>query len=200
MKSMLKFGAQCCFQSAEPPSDAMIDTIIDRTRKEGDSLGEAFSSTSKSAADFDATTQMLNMRELQGQSFGEKKEKDKSAVRDLEGLLSGGGGPSTLADIDEQWRQVQQNKRVHKSRMSTVHVTGVGKVQVLNENDYEMGENMPNAATHGGDTSHKNGRQVAPPRTTRLQPHDMHMPVHMGHEPATIAGHACHHSSTRVSV
>jgi len=63
-----------------------------------------------------------------------------------------------------------------------------------------MGENMPNAATHGGDTSHKNGRQVAPPRTTRLQPHDMHMHVHMGHEPATIAGHACHHSSTRVSV
>jgi len=161
MKSMLKFGAQCCFQSAEPPSDAMIDTIIDRTRKEGDSLGEAFSSTSKSAADFDATTQMLNMRELQGESFGEKKEKDKSAVRDLEGMLSGGGGASTLADIDEQWRAVQQNKRQHKSRMSTVHVVGVGKVQVLNENDYEMGENMPNAATHGGDTTHKNGRQVA---------------------------------------
>ena len=135
---------------------------------------------------------MLNMRELQGQSFGETKEKDKSAVRDLEGLLSGGGGPSTLADIDEQWRQVQQNKRQHKSRMSTVHVTGVGKVQVLNENDYEMGENMPNAATHGGDTSHKNGRQVAPTHTTRLQPH--------WHEPATIARHACHHSGTLVTV
>jgi len=192
MKSMLKFGAQCCFQSAEPPSDAMIDTIIDRTRKEGDSLGEAFKSTSKSAADFDATTQMLNMRELQGESFGEKNEKDKSAVRDLEGLLSGGGGPSTLADIDEQWRQVQQNKRKQKSRMSTVHVTGVGKVQVLNENDYEMGENMPNAATHGGDTSHKNGRQVSPPHTTRLQPHR--------HEPATIARHACHHSGPLVTV
>ena len=35
LKSMLKFGAQCCFQSSEPPSDAMIDTIIDRNRKEG---------------------------------------------------------------------------------------------------------------------------------------------------------------------
>ena len=140
---------------------------------------------------------MLNMRELQGQRFGEDKDKEKakSAMRDLEGLLSGGGGPSTLADIDEQWRQVQQGKRQQKSRMSTVHVAGVGKVDVLNENDYAMGEDMPNAATAGGDAGLKHGRQVPPPSLPSTPPalrmpwpsawHAMRLQPR-GREPATL--------------
>ena len=38
--------------------------------------------------------------------------------------------------------QVQEGKRVSKSRMSTVSVSGVGKVQVLNENDCSMREDV----------------------------------------------------------
>ena len=34
-------------------------------------------------------------------------------------------------------------------------------MHVLNENDYAMGEDMPNAATAGGDAALKHGRQVA---------------------------------------
>ena len=65
MLSMLKFGAQCCFSSAEPPSDAQLDRIIDRSRKEGDAIGEGFGGKQHTAADFDATAPMLNTRELQ---------------------------------------------------------------------------------------------------------------------------------------
>ena len=50
MMSMLKFGAQCCFSSAEPPTDVQLDAIIDRTRKEGDTIEGITGGTQHSAA------------------------------------------------------------------------------------------------------------------------------------------------------
>ena len=45
--------------------------------------------------------------------------------------------------------------------MTTTHVTGVGQVSVLNENNYEMGQEMPNAQGGRGGAEKKQGRQVA---------------------------------------
>lgn len=124
---------QCCFASSDAPTDAQLDRIIDRTRKEGEEIGEGFGGKQHTAADFDATAPMLNMRELQGATYGGEKEQPTlggglGGLRDLEGLLGAGGGgsgPSTLADIDEQWRALQQGKRQGKARFSTVKVAGV---------------------------------------------------------------------------
>ena len=173
--SMLKFGAACIFQGAgdEPPTDAEIDAIIDRTRTDSDSLGGIVGGKQSNAADFDAAAPMLNLRELQGASYGDKvpaaeKKRAKDEAKDgeakEEGEASGaqpeaapksqepdlqsvaamlGGG--TLADIGEQWEALRNNKRASKSRLTSTYVDGVGQVTVLRENDYGMGDEMPNA-------------------------------------------------------
>ena len=71
--SMLKFGAACCFEGEEgrPPTDAELDLIIDRTRDGNESLGAISGGKQHTAADFDATAQMLNIRELQGATIEE---------------------------------------------------------------------------------------------------------------------------------
>ena len=66
-----------------------------------------------------------------------------------------------MADIADAWEAIARSKRQSKSRMTSVHVTGVGQVQVLRENDYAMGEEMPNSVAGGGGGEKKVGRQLA---------------------------------------
>ena len=164
--SMLKFGAACCFDGGEgrPPTDEEIDSIIDRTRTDSDSLGSLTGGRQHTAADFDAAAPSVDLRQLQGATYGDEAggAKPKGENRDLKhlGAMFGGG---TIADIGEAWETLSKSKRSHKSRMSTVKVAGVGDVQVLRENDYEMGGEMPNARNRAGSSAadQPTGRQIA---------------------------------------
>eukprot|EP00965_Chrysotila_dentata_P066823 2212026-Pleurochrysis_carterae.AAC.1 len=134
MMGMLKFGAQCCFAAAAAPTDAQLDAIICRTRTAADSVHGIAGGKQHSAADFDASAPLVEMRTLQGATYGEAKRRpadgDAKTLESLSGLLSSGGGAaSTMADIGEEWERIRSGKRQHKSRFSTVHVTGVGEVR-----------------------------------------------------------------------
>ena len=171
--SALKFGASCCFNAEgadAAPTDEQIDAIIDRSRKEGDSIGGIVGGGQHSAADFDAQASELNMRELQGSVYGDEKAEQsgggssgpsKAQLSSVAGMLGGG----TLADINDAWEAIASSKREAKSRLRMEKVAGVGEVAVLRENDYCMGEEMPNAGRqkmHDDDAREKaTGRQVA---------------------------------------
>jgi len=164
MLSMLKFGAQCCFASSEPPTDDQLDAIIDRSRKEGDRLGGAMTGVQRSADSFDASASELNLRQLGGVTYGQGSEHaGPAAVRDLEAVLGSANGGS--GDINAEWEALQAGKkREKKGRFETQWVKGVGEVAVLRENNYTMGEEMPNQAAGRGRPSAFNrptGRQVA---------------------------------------
>jgi len=167
MMSMLRFGAACCFSATadKPPTDAEIVAIIDRTRTESDTVGSLVGGQQHSVADFDARTQELSLRALQGCSYGESGSQSKpgsaagaSDIESLAGMLGGG----TIADINDAWEKVSNGKRKGKSRMSTVKVAGVGEVNVLRDNDYCMGEDMANS-TMGNCVARDavSGRQLA---------------------------------------
>jgi len=161
MMGMLKFGAQCCFSSSEAPTDAELDTIIDRSRKESDSIGGIIGGTQHTAATFDAAAPLLQTRELQGASYGEGNARKPCDLKHLEGLLNDGSGGGTFADISDEWARVRNGKRAKKARLTTEWVTGVGEVSVLTENNYCMGEEMPNAVSRADGGQHKQGRQIA---------------------------------------
>ncbi|MDC0526267.1 hypothetical protein OAO87_04615 [bacterium] len=154
MLSMLKFGAQCCFGAAGAgalPTDEQISAIIDRTRTEADSVEGVIGGLQHSAADFDATAPMLNLRELQGETFGEGE----------------GERPGELGDIASAWAASHGGKRAVTSRLTQMHVAGVGTVSVLRENDYEMGEQVP-----GGAHPRARSERLVPCSSRRsLQPH-----------------------------
>ncbi|EOD36957.1 hypothetical protein EMIHUDRAFT_201303 [Emiliania huxleyi CCMP1516] len=128
MLSMLKFGAQCCFASSEPPTDDQLDAIIDRSRKEGDRLGGAMTGVQRSADSFDASASELNLRQLGGVTYGQGSEHaGPAAVRDLEAVLGSANGGS--GDINAEWEALQAGKkREKKGRFETQWVKGVGEV------------------------------------------------------------------------
>ena len=68
-----RFGAACCFaaEGSSPPTDATLDAIIDRSRTEADSIAGLQGNQQRTAADFDASSNELNMRQLQGAVYGE---------------------------------------------------------------------------------------------------------------------------------
>jgi SWI/SNF-related matrix-associated actin-dependent regulator of chromatin subfamily A member 5 len=115
----------------------------------------------RTAADFDATAPMLNMRELQGCTYGDIPDKAATEVLHLAGVLGPANGGST--DILAEWQALQNGKRRERAgRMETVHVVGVGKVNVLKENSYTMGRDMPNKASGRVRAEDKpQGRQLA---------------------------------------
>lgn len=131
MLSMLKFGAQCCFGvggAGALPTDEQINAIIDRSRTEADCVEGVVGGRQHSAADFDAAAPMLNLRQLQGQTFGDD--------------AGGQGRSGDLGDIASAWAAGHDGKRAVTSRLTQMHVAGVGTVSVLRENDYEMGEQV----------------------------------------------------------
>jgi len=161
MLSMLKFGAQCCLALSEAPSDDALDAIIDRSRKEGDKICGVDTGQQRSVAEFDASSEMLNLRELKGRTYGEVPDKAITEVLNLAGVLGPNVGGST--DIYSEWQALQEGKkRARKGRMEKMHVVGVGEVNVLRENNYEMGQEMPNQASGRLRSSHRpEGRQIA---------------------------------------
>ena len=129
MLSMLKFGAQCCFGAdggTAAPTDEQIDAIIDRSRTATDSVGGVVGGLQHSAANFDATAPMLNLHELQGEAYGQ----------------ADGSRAAETGDIAAAWAEQYGGKREATSRLTQVHVAGVGTVSVLRENDYDMGEQV----------------------------------------------------------
>ena len=150
MRSMLRFGTGCCFASEEPPTDAELASIIDRTRTEEASVGALKGGGAKTAADFDAEAPMLDLRKLQGETYGDAAAEPKD-FRTCK---------ASMADIGAEWQQAR-GKRQSKSRFTTERVAGVGEVNVLRENDYGLGEEMPNAERERGAFEKPEGRQVA---------------------------------------
>ena len=150
MRSMLRFGTGCCFASEAPPTDAELASIIDRTRTEEASVGALKGGGAKTAADFDAEAPMLDLRKLQGETYGDAAAEPKD-FRTCK---------ASMADIGAEWQQAR-GKRQSKSRFTTERVAGVGEVNVLRENDYGLGEEMPNAEREKGVFEKPEGRQVA---------------------------------------
>ena len=71
-----------------------------------------------------------------------------------------GGG--TMADIVAAWDDLSKESALQVTDDERSRYAGVGQVQVLRENDYAMGEDMPNAQHSRGDGAEKKlGRQVA---------------------------------------
>ena len=98
------------------------------------------------------------MRELQGATYGGKDKVGGGGIEHLGGMFKEAG---TVADISAAWEELQRSKRTSKARFSTVKVAGVGEVNVLNENDYEIGQEMPNQASGKSAGPRESGRQVA---------------------------------------
>ena len=76
-------------------------------------------------------------RELQGATYGGEKEGGTDELKHVAGMFKDKG---TMADIGEAWEARQSKKREGTKRFKTVKVAGVGDVNVLNDNDYEMGQ------------------------------------------------------------
>ena len=163
-----------------PSLAGQIDALIDRTRTENDaSVGGLKGGAAHTASSFNDSvlkgeSRELDMHTLQGQdvsaavaaqvgaaagssSAAPPPARTAGDLANLEGMLGGG----TMADIADAWEAIAKSKRQSKSRFNTVKVAGVGEVQVLRENDYEMGDEMPNAAGGGGGGEKKVGRQLA---------------------------------------
>ena len=73
----------------------------------------------------------MQMHSLNGEEYGAEQTTDKahSELASLGGLLSGGKGGGTFADISQEWERVCHGRRAKKARMTTVHVAGVGQVR-----------------------------------------------------------------------
>jgi hypothetical protein len=160
--SALKFGFNACFgassadgdAAAQEITDADLEAILDRSRcsasyttgrgKGGDDAPSAASSAEESkptqaaavlgrsnllqeglecsVADFEESAPLVNLRRLEGEDFSKEKI-------------------SSLSDISSAWAEEQ--KRVRKSRMVQQHVVGVGMVNVLTSNMYDLEHGEP---------------------------------------------------------
>ena len=125
MMEALRFGAQAIagLDSTEPPTDAELDAIIDRTRNGNDSIGRLVGGTEFKAADFTAQGSLGSIRELQGEIYGAKEVAKKQ---------------TESIDINQEW--TLQRARKKKSRVETIRVDGVGQVNILKE---DMGGTAP---------------------------------------------------------
>jgi hypothetical protein len=81
--------------------------------------------TECSALDFEESAPLVDLRTLEGEMFS-KDAQDKRV---------------TYSDISKDW--IEHQKRERKSRMSQQHVTGVGMVNVLHANMYDLNDGEP---------------------------------------------------------
>ena len=109
-----------------PPTDEELDGIIDRSRREDDSIGGLMGGASKRADAFDAETAMLNLRELQGTVYEKSEAKSFTNCK------------ASMSDIGAEWAELTAAPRARQSRFSIQHVVGVGAVNVLKANDYSL--------------------------------------------------------------
>ena len=143
----LKFGWNSVFSASSNENsigltDEQIELIIDRTRglvvagekdEKSAKLDALFENQQVSLTDFDETAPLISVREFDGMIISGKKERDTS-----------------MEDIAAHWREVEETddeqgrgKRSKVSRMFEVEVDGVGTVQVLKSNDYDLNVGEP---------------------------------------------------------
>ena len=110
----LSFGAHAVagLDTEEPPTSEELDAIIDRTRTTNQSMGRLVGGTERNAKDFEVTNPSQSIRQLNGTLY-DKNDKKKTYA--------------DTSEIADEWNQTR--KRV--ARTTTIHVKGVGDVDVL---------------------------------------------------------------------
>mmetsp|Transcript_5770 Transcript_5770/g.14053 ORF Transcript_5770/g.14053 Transcript_5770/m.14053 type:complete len:1276 (+) Transcript_5770:133-3960(+) len=136
----IKFGAQAVFggnANNKLPTEADIELITDRTRKESDTSGKLRGNAEYNALDFDSSKNYIETQQFEGVDFKYLRlENEKKTTENL---------PKSLREIGDtvrQAREMEGKKRQKKSRimMLASNNSGYGKalVPVLASNNYDI--------------------------------------------------------------
>ncbi|KAL3930875.1 MAG: hypothetical protein SGARI_004355, partial [Bacillariaceae sp.] len=135
----IKFGCEAIFGNTsnnELPTQAEIDAITDRNRKENDSAGKLIGAARLTAKSVDASKQATSSSLFGGVDFQEIRRREEA--KKMQNI------PKNLGGIAHLWQEIQalDAKRARKSRIVNLdgHGSGYGKaaVPVLASNNYDL--------------------------------------------------------------
>eukprot|EP00814_Leptocylindrus_danicus_P001063 CAMPEP_0116029408 /NCGR_PEP_ID=MMETSP0321-20121206/16124_1 /TAXON_ID=163516 /ORGANISM="Leptocylindrus danicus var. danicus, Strain B650" /LENGTH=557 /DNA_ID=CAMNT_0003503783 /DNA_START=128 /DNA_END=1802 /DNA_ORIENTATION=- len=176
----LRFGSNAVFGNAANESHTLptvdeIALLVDRTRKESDSLGKLKGGVTKTATTFDITKEMSSTRLLHGVNFESVQKQSEIENR---------ARPTALRQLADHWNYdlaMVQGKRKKKSRVMLVAAEGSGygsaTVPVLSANNYDLnnGESSVFERELRGRGRSKDSIAAAPKKASKKEQLFLHM-------------------------